>query len=100
MVTPITRWPCSTSSAAATDESTPPDMATSTVRFSIATTPSVRFDEGERAHPLDERRQRAEHAVDLLRRRLTPQREADGRTRDLVRDPHLGEHVRRGDGTA
>src|SRR5215218_502253 len=36
MVTPITRWPCRTSSAAATELSTPPDIATRTVFFSIA----------------------------------------------------------------
>ena len=30
MVTPTTSWPASTRSAAATDESTPPDIATST----------------------------------------------------------------------
>src|SRR6476660_8150777 len=32
MDTPITSWPCSTSSAAATEESTPPDIAT-TIRM-------------------------------------------------------------------
>src|SRR6478736_1230856 len=50
-VTPTTSWPCACSSAAATDESTPPDMATA-----ILNPGSPRCDELPPLHPLPHRR--------------------------------------------
>src|SRR5919108_3822305 len=41
MVAPTTSYPASTRSAAATDESTPPDMATSTRAFTVPPTPNA-----------------------------------------------------------
>src|SRR6266545_7188101 len=41
MVAPTTSYPCSTSNAAATDESTPPDMATRTRSFTEPHPPSA-----------------------------------------------------------
>src|ERR1700722_14874213 len=71
-VAPTTSWPASTKSAAATDESTPPDMATST-RMALVS-------------QLDGQAQTAEHArndpegvVDLLARRRRTERKAHRR---------------------
>src|SRR5881628_2964904 len=46
---PMTSWPCSASSAAATDESTPPDMAT-TIRIGMPTTAFHEAAKGPKVH--------------------------------------------------
>src|SRR5471032_3311828 len=84
----MTSWPSSASSAAATDESTPPDIATTILATShrLPREPSQFF---------DERGQHADDAIDFLDRREQSEAEAQ-RALDAIRGkPHRAQHVRR-----
>src|SRR2546428_5705525 len=49
---PMTSWPCSASSAAATDESTPPDMATTILMFQKLMQPRLTAERAEVAEKI------------------------------------------------
>ncbi len=100
-VTPVTSCPCSSSSAAATDESTPPLMATSTrrparrpARRSPCRSPCQAGTAAPRS-PCDGVRDHLERAVDVGvgGREAEAQAHRGGRLRQ--REAHRGEHVRR-----
>src|SRR5688572_20808005 len=88
MVAPTTSYPCSTRRAAATELSTPPDMATSTFSRTAE-------DSRELAHLLDDRGEDLGGPLDVGPGGAVPEAEADGAERELPRHPHGGEHVRR-----
>src|SRR5215831_4297075 len=118
----MTSWPCSASSAAATDESTPPDIAT-TMRTVVSITEEPRSHEkheGSRrrfvygtcfvplrvpcvfvvslcqsAKFLDEPRQDLDDAVDLCLCRVDAEAEAERVLRPVWRKAHRSQHVRR-----
>src|SRR6187431_1316941 len=89
----MTSWPCSASSAAATDESTPPDIAT-TIRTVSAGCRGLR-PAGQPAKLLHEPRQHREHPVDLLAGRKQPEAEPQRVLRPVGRKTHGAQHVRR-----
>src|SRR6266540_6022950 len=123
MVAPTTSYPSSTRIAAATELSTPPDMAT---RTRSATTPprpiadcgfriadwkrdrrirnpqsairncsiSSVQDRGQRPDLFDNLRERTHHRLHVLRRVLLAEREPQRRDAQLAGHPHGGEHVR------
>src|SRR4249919_259600 len=83
---PVTSWPSSTARAAATAESTPPDMAATT----FMRTASSACGPG----PFDDRRDRLDHGVDVGPGRGVPEREAQRVTGRLVVAAHREQHVR------
>src|SRR5437867_4210649 len=117
---PMTSCPCSASSAAATDESTPPDMAT-TIRMSktcrdhedtkkknhsssSCSSSSFRVFvvalsghclPSQAAKLLDESRQHLDHAVHFFFRRKHAEAEAERALRPVRRQSHCPQHVRR-----
>src|ERR1700678_975764 len=102
-VAPTTSWPSSTRSAAATEESTPPDIATST-RMRPVCHPDVPPDltghdfSGAATQRGDHPRHDGQGAVDVGPGGVVPQREADGPARQVVGHPHGGQHVARLEG--
>src|SRR6266540_661497 len=101
----MTSWPCSASSAAATDESTPPDIAT-TIRIRqtqrqpvfVSSWRVVSCRDGLlRKAPefVDQPRQDLDHSIDLFHRREEPEAEPERILRPMRRKPHRAEHVRR-----
>src|SRR5436190_7205101 len=88
MVAPTTSYPCSTSSAAATDESTPPDIATSTRVFILR----HRLEAARLAHELGEHFDHAIHGRFCAER---AERHADRRADELTRNADGRQHVRR-----
>src|SRR6267142_834002 len=98
MVTPITVWPCSTSIAAATAESTPPLIATRIVegRSGMKLVMGFLGCCGGRCGSklLDDGGDDFKHAIDLLLGATSAQAEAHRRLRDLARYAHREEHVR------
>src|SRR5207249_6628571 len=124
MVAPTTSYPASTSKAAATELSTPPDMATRTRSFTapprpiadwrlriadLTSHPPIRNPQsairnrfgspvqhrGERPHLLDDLRKGSDERVHVLRRVLLAEREPQRRDAQLSRHPHRREYVRR-----
>src|SRR4051812_42992797 len=102
--TPTTSWPCSVRSAAATDESTPPDIATRTrVMSACSETPSRHpdalaegvggEDRGGGARSGDHPRDDLDGRVDLVVRGSSPERDAQRATRLLLRVAHGGQDV-------
>src|SRR5438094_731195 len=88
MVAPTTSWPCSSKSAAAIDESTPPDIATRTLTRSRA--PQLR----------DGLRDRLERELDVGLGARPAERQPKRAQRPPAVDAHRLEHVRRLDGAA
>src|SRR4051794_3081817 len=82
---PVTSWPASTARAAATAESTPPDMAATTLTDGPS---SVRC-----PGALDDRDDRLDHGVDVGLGRGVPEREAQRVSRRLVVAAHREQHV-------
>src|SRR3954468_19433650 len=82
--TPVTSWPASTARAAATAESTPPDMAASS--FTPASPPDEPGPRHDAGQGLDE-------GVDVFRSRRVAEREAQRRAGPLLVGPHREEHV-------
>src|SRR5204863_7741677 len=124
MVAPTTSYPASTSKAAATDESTPPDIATRTRsltapprpiadwRLRIAdlnSHPPIRNPQSairnrfgspvqhrrQRAHLLDDLRQGSDERLHVLRRILLAEREPQRRDAQLSWHAHGRKYVRR-----
>src|SRR5947207_5579466 len=124
MVAPMTSYPASTSNAAATDESTPPDIATRTRSLTAPLPPIadwgfriVDWKHGPRirnpqfairnyrvspvqhrrqgSHLLDNPWERRHHRVHVLSRAVLPERKAQRRHAELARDAHRAEDVRR-----
>src|SRR5437762_2938946 len=122
MVAPMTSYPASTSNPAATELSTPPDMATSTRSltaplppiadwgFRIADwkhglrirnpqspirncSPSPVQHRGQLPNLLNDLRQGADERLHVLRRAVPPQREPQRRHAELARDAHRREHM-------
>ena len=95
---PTTSWPASASRAAATDESTPPDMATTIriARLAVTTRPtSARHGHpGQRPQLVHQRRQHPKHAVDFGLGVGRSEAEAKRALRAAGRQPHRLEHVR------
>src|SRR5690348_3718600 len=85
---PITSCPSRASRAAATEESTPPDIAT-TMRISLLSTPD------ERSKFLDRRRKLRDQLIDFSLRVSGAEAEADRVLRAVRRQAHRAEHVRR-----
>src|SRR5579885_1394899 len=96
MVRPTMRHPWECSRAATAELSTPPDMATA--MRSVSDTcgtgrgKPAKLLRGD-GHGLDER-------VHLIQRVFAAEREADGRTCRIAREPHRQQHVRRLHGAA
>src|SRR6188474_3718449 len=114
---PITSWPASARSAAATDESTPPDMATTTLivcrsfqrrdrqdakgyfrsvcfassRLCVET--STRAHGGEASQLRHDSRQDRNDVIDLCLGVAGAQAEADGVLRAMARQVHRFQHV-------
>src|SRR4051812_31345479 len=86
----MTSCPSRASSAAATDESTPPLIAT-TMRMTV--TPSSAAD--QRAKLVDRGRQFGEERVHLLVSVACPETESNGVLRTMRRESHRAQHVRR-----
>src|ERR1035437_1212616 len=87
MVAPTTSYPSRTSMAAATDESTPPDIATSTRGFTCRSTVGAASIGVRQSARLE--RQRREHFRDTVDARVGRERteaHADGGTRDFLPD--------------
>src|SRR5467141_1242220 len=84
----MTSWPCSASRAAATDESTPPDIATTI----LATSADALL--CEPADLCDQPWQHLNHAIDFALGRIQPQTEAQGVLRPVRREAHRAQHVR------
>src|SRR6185503_5377281 len=99
IVAPTTSYPCSTSIAAATDESTPPDIATSTRSFVPLISPcsvrGVRVGVRHAARLLHERGKYLCHALDAAVGRQTADAHANRRRRELWGDADRAQHVRR-----
>src|SRR4051812_24067664 len=93
IVAPTTSYPCLTSRAAATDESTPPLIATST-RSRMA------LRRGEPAGLVDQRREQLGHARDARIRGEGAEAHADGRPGEVRGDAEGTEHVRGRDASA
>src|SRR5712692_4543511 len=87
MVAPTTSYPCSTSRAAATELSTPPDMAT-------RTRSGTGEDSRQRPHLRDDARKDLGHPVQLVGRRLPAQAEAERADGEGAGDAHRHQHVR------
>src|SRR3989442_1459161 len=94
----MTSCPASTSNAAATDESTPPDIATRTrsltapIRNYRASSMQYR---GQLPNLVNDLRQCTDDRIHVLRRAVLPERKAQRRHAELARHAHRGEHVRR-----
>src|SRR3954464_7900129 len=88
MVAPTTSYPCSTSSAAATDESTPPDIATSTRVFILR----HRMEAARLAHEL---REHFAHAIAGRFGAQRAERHTNCRADELARNADGRQHVRR-----
>src|SRR4249919_1169889 len=100
MERPMTSWPCSASRAAATDESTPPDIATTMriiqkPRDNVVAFLSRRRSPGQRSQLLDNRRQQRGDPVDLFFGREHSQAESQGVLRPVRRKAHGAEDMRR-----
>src|SRR5262249_12362920 len=95
MDSPMTSWPASCSRAAATEESTPPDMAT-TMREGTGV---LRAGSGrqprQRAELFHHCRKQSDHAVHLLRGIAGSKAEANRVVCSSRRQVHRLEHVRR-----
>src|SRR5438552_13394334 len=97
---PMTSWPCSASSAAATDESTPPDMAT-TIRTLLLTPASVLARcrylglPGQSSKLFHQARQNLNHPIDLGIRREHAEAEAQRVLRAVRRKAHRAQDVGR-----
>src|SRR6476646_841680 len=108
----MTSWPCSASRAAATDESTPPDIATTMRMFWMPVYPMnhlcgslfsarlwcSRRDSRFSRQPsqfLDEPRQHLDHPLDFLAGREHAEAEAKRVLRAVRREPHRAQHVGR-----
>src|SRR6266566_695640 len=98
MVAPMTSYPASTSNAAATDESTPPDIATRT-RSLTAPLPNYRASSmqyrGQLPNLVNDLRQCTDDRIHVLRHAVLPERKAQRRHAELARHAHRAEHVRR-----
>src|SRR4029434_3770591 len=91
--TPMTSWPCSASRAAATDESTPPDIATTILIDRVIR--SLLFPaayRGQASQFLDKRRQRFDHAIDVGLGIRGAEAESDRSQRARVREAHRLQH--------
>src|SRR5215831_7035552 len=102
-VVPTTSWPCSTSSAAATEESTPPDMATMTRTGPVCHRRSDRLTSANGsggAQSTRRCRHDGERPVDVVLRGVVSERETNGTSRPCGRDAHGGEDVTWLEGTA
>src|SRR5512147_2274941 len=86
MVAPTTSWPCSTSRAAATELSTPPDMATRTFLRTAE-------HHGQLADLLHHGGEDADRPVDVGRGRLMAQAHPDRAQGQAPGNAHRGEHV-------
>src|SRR5262245_27448889 len=86
----MTSWPCSARRLAATDESTPPDIATTT-RMSAH---RGRDAASQPAQLGDERWKNAEDEVNFGRRGRGPETEAQGIARPRRRESHRAQDVR------
>src|ERR1700733_1130206 len=89
-VAPGTSWPCSTRRAAATEESTPPDIATRTRMDPVCHRGSA-----APAQRSDDRGHHVEGAVDFCVGGRVPEREADRTGGQPGCDAHRGQHVAR-----
>src|SRR5581483_9020196 len=89
MVAPMTSYPCSARIAAATEESTPPDMAT-------RTRPRIGSARGAGQPPGlgDERWEELGHTVDRIGRGERAEAHAHRRDRELPREPDGAQDVR------
>src|SRR5438552_11283149 len=98
IVAPMTSYPASTSNAAATDESTPPDIATRTrsltapLRNYRASSMQYR---GQLPNLVNDLRQCTDDRIHVLRHAVLPERKAQRRHAELARHAHRAEHVRR-----
>src|SRR5581483_4020539 len=93
--TPITSWPWSASMAAATDESTPPDMATTILIVLLYDFRPRGFAGRHLPEPFDDGGEDRDDVIDLLLCIGRAQAEADGVLRPVQRESHRLEHVRR-----
>src|SRR6476646_3862021 len=87
MVAPTTSYPCSTSRAAATELSTPPDMAT-------RTRSGTGEESRQRPHLRDDPRKDLGHPVKLVGRRLPAQTEPKRANCKGAGDAHRHQYVR------
>src|SRR5438445_11489701 len=98
----MTSWPCSASSAAATDESTPPDIATTIrilnkllLRVFVAAFSCRNGFAREAAKFLHQSRQHLNHAIDFFVRRHRSEAEAELTLRAVCRRTHGAHDLRR-----
>src|SRR5215470_12166353 len=97
----MTSWPCSASSAAATDESTPPDIATTirtyllTPTTHLACCPECLWFPRQPTKFLDQPWQDLDDAVDFFLGRVHSQAEAQRVLRAVGRKAHRAQDVRR-----
>src|SRR5262249_22698679 len=100
----MTSWPSSARRAAATEESTPPDIATTTRTVTLPTVPHrlgvgrLLARERQVTKLLNQTRQDVKHAVDLGVRREEPQAEPKRVLRTVGGKAHGPQHVRRLEG--
>src|SRR6266542_5118387 len=98
MVAPTTSYPSSTRIAAATELSTPPDMATRTRPFTATpdrlTAASSVQHRRERPHLLDDLRERRHDCVHVLGSVVAAEREPQRGNAELPRHAHRRQHVR------
>src|SRR5687767_145428 len=94
MVAPTTSYPRSTRIAAATDESTPPDIATRT-RSPVTRSPVTSAHPGQAARLLDQRRKERRHALDAVVGGERPEAHPHRRRSEVGADAERAEHVRR-----
>src|SRR4051794_34699217 len=87
MVTPTTSCPCSTRSAAATEESTPPLIAT--ITFTTSHRSRLAAQSTHRCH------EHVDRAIDVLLGRRVPEAHPQRADRVALVDSHRGEYVRR-----
>src|SRR5580658_4738164 len=99
-VAPTTSCPDSTSNAAATDESTPPDMATSTRTIAVCHPASGRRPERLAAQARHRGGNGLERRGDIVFGGRMPQGEPHGAAGLRTSHPHGQQHVTRLDGTA
>src|SRR5205823_2148558 len=106
----MTSWPCSASSAAATDESTPPDIATTMrivrdqprkhettkrTKTTIHTEPTEPAEMGDSGCARRGAAKHCDDAVYFFGGRKHPEAEAKRVLRPVRRKPHRAQHVRR-----
>src|SRR5918993_2509735 len=96
---PITWWPASARSAAATDESTPPDIATTTLigfrPMALGFGPLTRAHCRETSQLRHNSRQNGDDVIDLFLRITRAEAEANRVLRAMARQVHGLQHVRR-----